>query len=380
MSQLAEVSKVVQRPGEPARRWFQSETLDVQLWLDDSGAPIGFQLAWRDGSLGRAITAHAGQPLLHEQVDEGGRGGKGVARSALLHAVERDFDLALILPRFAAASAAMPEALRRFVLDRLGGEPETQTPIRLSPLAGQVVLVTRPLRQSRPLVAALEAAGAVVRLLPLLAIRPVPDTAAVTALLRAEQRADAWLFTSANAVTVAARLLDPQHWQAPVFAVGAATARALAAVGHIAQRPPPDAIHSEGLLSLPALQAVAGKRVLIITGEGGRDGLREPLLARRAVVQVATVYRREGVPHLPETIEATLEGLTALIVTSGESLVALDRALPKGREAEWRQQPVVVPSRRVEGMARLLGYRQPLLAPTVSDEAFVQALMDHCRA
>lgn len=377
MSPLAEIASVVQRPGEPRRRWFASESLDLLVWLDEAARPIGFQLSWRDGGAGHALTAREGEALLHERVDEGGRGGAGYARSATLHAAADDYDLALIQPRFVAASHKLPEDLRAYVLQQLGTPAAVETPASgTQRLAGLTVLVTRPLRQSRALVTALEAEGAQARLLPLLAIRPPLDAAAAATLLHAERRAAGWIFTSANAVTAAAKLFAPAHWHAPVFAVGEATAQALKNVGHSAQRPPPDAIHSEGLLSLAALQQVAGQRLLIVTGEGGRDGLREPLAARGAQVEVADVYRREVVPHLPETVAATLDGVGALLLTSGESLVALHRALPTAFKPIVLALPLVLPSRRVASMAKTLGFTRPLLAATVSDAAFVQALLD----
>jgi uroporphyrinogen-III synthase len=382
VSQLREVSNVVQRPREPRRRWFASETLDLLIWVSDAGDPLGFQLSWHDGGKGHALTSRLGEPLAYERVDEGSRGGAGYARSATLHTAIEDYDIALIQPRFAAVSAELPAGFRAYVLRELG-LPESTPVAAAKPLDRQVVLVTRPLRQARQLVGLLEAAGAQPRLLPMLAIRPpeLADIAIAAQQLHTHRRAAAWIFTSANAVSAAQQMFDPGHWHAPMFAVGEATAKALAALGHVARRPPADAIHSEGLLSLPELQVVADREVLIVTGEGGRDGLREPLISRGAKVHVATVYRRVVVPHLPETVAATLDGVTALMVTSGESLVALHKALVQATAQNAGAPaattlPVVVPSRRVLAMARGLGFIDPRQPATVSDEAFVQALMD----
>lgn len=373
MSALAEVSNVVQWPGEPRRRWFAAETIDLLLWVDEQDAPVGFQLGWRDGGISHAVTACEGVPLSHALVDEGSRGGAGFAQSPILLGVVDDYDLSLIQPRFAVASRALPVELRDYVLRHLGTPISTETAPLARPLAGMTVLVTRPLRQARKLVAALEAVGAEPRLLPLIAIRPPVEPAGVQ--LHAHRRAAAWLFTSVNAVAAADNMFSARHWQAPVYAVGEATAKALKQLGHEARRPPPDAVHSEGLLGLPELQAVAGQTVLIVTGEGGRDGLREPLQARGAQVEVATVYRRELVPHLPETIHLTLEGIHAVLLTSGEALVALHRRLPTVLKPRVLQLPLVLPSRRVQAMARTLGFSEALVAATVSDEAFVEALI-----
>lgn len=380
MSQLVEIGSVVQRTGEPARRWFTSESLDLLFWMDAAQAPEGFQLTWHDLGNSHAITARQGQLLSHERVDDGSRGGAGAARSATLHKALDDYDLALIQPRFAAASQQLPVLLRDYVMQQLGVPVAAAATPQPQWLAGLTVLVTRPLRQAKNLVLSLESYGAHARLLPLLAIRPPLDAREPASLLQAQPPASAWIFTSANAVLAAAKMHPPAQWTAPLFAVGEATTQALKSCGHQATRPPPEAIHSEGLLSLPALQHLAGQHVLIVTGEGGRDGLREPLEARGASVQVATVYRREVVPHLPQTVQATLQGVDALLLTSGESLVALHRALPAAQKAAVLKLPVVLPSSRVLAMAKSLGFTQPLLAATVSDAAFVQALLHWRRA
>jgi uroporphyrinogen-III synthase len=376
MSKLVEVANVVQRPGEPARRWFASESLDVLFWLNAQGQPQGFQLGWQDGGISRTITAQQGQPLRVDTVDEGGKGGSGYAGSALLRSTVQDYDLALVQPRFAAASEAVPTPLRDYVLQALGvpiHTPHSRLQDSLA-LAGMTVLVTRPLAQAKHLLRLLEDAGAEARLLPLLAIRPPEDAEHAAMRLYEYRRAAAWIFTSANAVSAAAQLFNPKHWYAPKFAVGEATAKALAALGHNATRPPADAIHSEGLLQLPGLRDVAGKPLLIVTGEGGRDGLRAPLEALGAQLDIATVYRREVVPHSAETVEATLQGVDALLLTSGEALVALHRALPVADKARLLSLPLVLPSARVQAMARTLGFSQTLLAATVSDQSFVDAL------
>jgi hypothetical protein len=44
MATLREVDHVRRGAGEPARRWFSSEDLDLIVWRDPAGRPIGFQL------------------------------------------------------------------------------------------------------------------------------------------------------------------------------------------------------------------------------------------------------------------------------------------------------------------------------------------------
>ena len=46
MDELVEIIHVRQVPGDPRRRWFSSDDMDLIVWYDDSDAPIGFQLCY----------------------------------------------------------------------------------------------------------------------------------------------------------------------------------------------------------------------------------------------------------------------------------------------------------------------------------------------
>jgi uroporphyrinogen-III synthase len=76
-----------------------------------------------------------------------------------------------------------------------------------------------------------------------------------------------------------------------VFAVGPGTARALQAHG-LDSIITPDGQDSEALLALPQLADVAGKRVVIVRGVGGRALLADTLRARGAQVDFMECYRR----------------------------------------------------------------------------------------
>ena len=78
---------------------------------------------------------------------------------------------------------------------------------------------------------------------------------------------------------------DPRRWPAQLvaFAPGPGTAEALASVGVTDVRIPATTFDSEGLLALPELSAVRGKRIVIFRGDGGREDLGDALVrARRA--------------------------------------------------------------------------------------------------
>lgn len=239
-------------------------------------------------------------------------------------------------------------------------------------LQGMRVLVTRPARQAAALCQRLQQAGASARLLPLFEIAPPLDPEAAIQKLRAAATANLWIFTSANAVRGAARLC-PHGWPDTLFAIGAGTERALAALGCTALTP--EVSSSEALLLWPELDNVGGLEVLVATGEGGRTLLAETLAERGALVSVARTYRRQPLPLAAQAVTEALDGCDVALITSGESLLLLLAATPLAQRPMLLALPLVVPAARVVELARQAGFCGPLLVPdTVSDAAYVERL------
>lgn len=190
-------------------------------------------------------------------------------------------------------------------------------------LAGLHVLNTRPAHQAAELSAALRAAGARVSELPLIAIAPRPLRPEDERLLLELDRYDGVIVVSANAARLGLDAIAgcwPQWpWRLRAYAVGAHTAAVLRAAALDVEVPAQ--ADSEGLLALPALQDVAGRRFLLLRGEGGRELLRETLQARGARVDVLELYRRE----LPAAAAAQWAALAAtapdvVVLTSPDAL------------------------------------------------------------
>lgn len=241
-----------------------------------------------------------------------------------------------------------------------------------APLQGLRVLVTRPAAQADALCRLLEARGAQVQRLPLQVIEPVRQPARAARALAGLRDATAWIFTSANAVRYAQQL-DAGVWPATI-AVGAATAAALERLGHAPLVPAQD-FSTEGLLEMPELQDLAGRRVAVISGEGGREALAPALRARGAEVERIAVYRRVPLPHDADAVARALAQADALIVTGGEALVQLLQLAPAAERPRLLGLQLVVPSRRVVEQARQLGFgREPLVPDQVADAAFVRCL------
>lgn len=250
-------------------------------------------------------------------------------------------------------------------------------------LDGLRVLVTRPAAQADGLVCAIEAAGGVARRFPALAILPPRDPAAAAAALARLPDCALAIATSANAVAgLGDWLATHGGWPAGVAlaAIGAATARAAQAAGIAVACTPHGAARSEELLAEPALAAarIAGRRVLILRGEGGRELLAEELTRRGAQVGIAELYRRAVPPDAdPAVLAAWLDAgaFDVLTATSNESLTNLfDLLDARGRES-LLSTPLLVVSPRGAQLARSLGWRPaPVLAAGADDAAIVAAL------
>ncbi|MBT9568533.1 MAG: uroporphyrinogen-III synthase [Thiobacillus sp.] len=224
-------------------------------------------------------------------------------------------------------------------------------------LTGRTVLVTRPQQQAAALSEAIRAAGGNAYAFPALAIEAVA-LEALRAVLDALPATDLTIFISPNAARHGATALRSANRlpQSGVFAVGPGTAQALQEAG-VADVITPAGQDSEALLALPQLQAVAGKRVVIVRGVGGRALLADTLRARGAEVHFLECYRRTC-PHADAT--SLLQrwqagGIDAVTITSAETLHNLAGLLG---EAGWpllTHTPLFAPHEKIAVAARQFG-------------------------
>lgn len=237
-----------------------------------------------------------------------------------------------------------------------------------------VPLVVRPAAQANQLVQMLRQLGHAPLCCPLLETRPGCDLPHLGDMLR---EADLVIAVSMHAVHFAHYFLlqTGQTWpHIDYFAVGQASADAFAEAGIQALCPADP--RSEGLLALPALQGVSGRRVLILRGNDGRDLIARTLASRGALVHYCATYER----HYPEfdgdalTSHWQAAGLDSLLITSGELLQRL-LALVPGPQRPWLyDRLLVVPSPRVAEMAEGAGFTRIVIAQGASNQALVAAL------
>jgi len=229
------------------------------------------------------------------------------------------------------------------------------------PLQGRGIVVTRPAGQAERLAALVSAAGGRPFLFPAIEIERLPERP----LPRLEEF-DLAVFVSPTAAECAFERI--RHAGVAVAAVGGGTRRALQALGAREVLAPENGADSDALLALPELNEVAGKRILIVRGEGGRELLADTLAARGARTEYLECYRRM-LPHadMAPLIAAWDRGeIDAVTVSSSASLDNLITLLGVPRLAA---KPLFVNHARVAERAREVGIPEPVVAGPGDDEA-----------
>jgi uroporphyrinogen-III synthase len=247
-------------------------------------------------------------------------------------------------------------------------------------LDGIGVLVTRPAHQAGALIQMIEAAGGHARHVPMVEIVALSDPGPLTALIDRLEHFDFAVFISPNAVQHGVVLIQARRaWPANVkiAGVGPGTAKALAEFGHNDVLTPLTCFSSEGLLEREEFQQVAGKRIVIFRGHGGRELLATVLRERGARVEYAECYHRR-----PAAIDAdalrrlwTERALHIVTAASPDALRHLVAAMGDAGRASLLATPLVVVSSRMAAIARELGFSAAVLtARDAGDTAVVEAL------
>lgn len=248
-------------------------------------------------------------------------------------------------------------------------------------LAGRTVLVTRPAHQAVALARAIQVAGGEALLFPALAIEAVPaDELAVS--LAQLKGADIAIFISPNAAQFGMAAIRPAGSlpaSVSVFAVGPGTERALQKHG-VSGVVTPAGQDSEALLALPQLADVAGKRVVIVRGVGGRALLADTLAARGAQVGFVECYRRvrpqaDAAPLLARWAAGRIDAVT---VTSAETLHNLAALLGEPGMPLLSNTPLFAPHEKIAEAARRFGIAHVIATPG-GDAGLVAGLINWFR-
>jgi uroporphyrinogen-III synthase len=246
-------------------------------------------------------------------------------------------------------------------------------------LSGKHIWLTRPEEQNAALTAALRELGAEVFCLPLLEIVPVAPDAETRAQLLALDRYDIIIYISANAAKAGLDAIGRYWPQYPVhpanFSVGPTTGRILEQAG-LTVRYPTERVDSEGLLALPELQGVAGKKALIVRGLGGRETLATVLRSRGCYVEYAELYGRRLPAHPRAFLQHGLEDCPpdAIVISSAEAMDNL-QSLFREWYPEWTRLPLHVVSQRLVEQAGAAGYQHVVQMVGATDDAIMSGLL-----
>ncbi|MFC5459117.1 uroporphyrinogen-III synthase [Massilia niabensis] len=241
------------------------------------------------------------------------------------------------------------------------------------------VVITRPRAQAEGLARAVAAIGGTPVILPLLEIAPLDDTSALQAVLAGLENYALVAFVSPNAVDAAFAHVPAWPQAVPLAVLGEGSRAALGRHGlddgNATILGPLDPAHSdsEHLLAALDLAALAGKRVLIVRGDSGRELMAEGFRAAGAQVDVVPAYRRSVPPLSPQLagqLRALLGAPNDWIITSSEALrglFALLDELDPGCVSQMRGQHVIVPHARIAATAAQLGIARVTLTGSGDD-------------
>jgi len=285
------------------------------------------------------------------------------------------------LDRGAGMNAAAPAA------SSVGGPVSAPVSLPAAGLASApVVVITRPRRQAEALAAAVAALGRTPVILPLLEIEPIEDQAGLAHCLARLADYALVAFVSPNAVDAAFAHIERWPDGVAIAVVGEGSRTALFKHGVDGSRVTihcprdPARSDSEQLLQALDLALLAGRRVLVVRGDGGRELLPEALRAAGCTVETVAAYRR-AVPALDAGLAASLGALLRQpndwIVTSSEALrglMALAGQLDDETSvASLQRQHLIVPHTRIAETARALGFASVTLTGS-GDERLLAAL------
>jgi uroporphyrinogen-III synthase len=245
------------------------------------------------------------------------------------------------------------------------------------------VIVTRPQAQAQSWVAGLQALGADAQALPLIAIAPLADTAGLVRAWHALDGLALVVFVSPNAVEQFFAQRPPGvDWPAALLAgsTGPGTSAALRQAGLTTGalvEPAADAptFDSEALWAVLRGRPWAGRHVLLVRGEEGRDWLAEHLRGAGASVEFIAAYRRQA-PQPDAAGRALLHAALAdpaghlWHFSSSESVAHLRALAP---HADWSRSVALASHPRIVQTVREAGFGQVELVDARLEAVAVRA-------
>ena len=236
------------------------------------------------------------------------------------------------------------------------------------------ILLTRPLAQVGLLQSLVIKAGHQPLLFPTIQIEALAN-------MPLKNDYEAIIFTSVNAVEQGLALIKQlYHQTCPIFAVGASTAKKLHYYGFEVAAFPTKTASSEALLAMDAVRHLRNQNILIFTGKGGRQTLKQGL-AKHNTVEYIEVYQRVKCAITPNHQASLLQFLQdnqgIITITSVENLsnmLLLIKQINATELSSIKHYPLVVLSDRIKTYAQSIGFNQITKAPQTNDKGLLRAI------
>lgn len=248
------------------------------------------------------------------------------------------------------------------------------------PLAGRVVLLTRPTGRGEALVRRLRQLGAEVEPRPTIALVPPADPGPARAAVASLDRFDWLLFTSPAGVRFFLETLReasiPPTIEAKIGALGPATARELARAGNHPTLVAEES-RSEGLAAALEGRLASGERVLLVRPEVARQVLVESLRSLGARVEPVAFYRNVAAPGVDALArEVSERRFDAVVFTSPSTFRRLLEAGPADPLLRALRETAVVVIGEVTARALTdAGLDRFTIAAEPTDEAIIEAIL-----
>ncbi len=252
------------------------------------------------------------------------------------------------------------------------------------------VIITRPFHQSQHLAEKLQDAGRQVNIFPLFEIEALAVNPELDAAIHELTHFAMVIFVSPNAVDAWFRRVAEATWRWPstvaIGVVGGASRQALYNHGvdqtevRIVSPIDTERTDSETLLAALDIEALRGKKVLLVRAESGREFLADALSEQQIEVLPVAAYRRL-VPDFDQEKKTKLQQYLShecdWVITSSAVLHTLlnwcSQLDQQNAVVKMQQQHIVVPHFRIAEMARKLGFKHISLTAS-GDEKLLLAL------
>lgn len=247
------------------------------------------------------------------------------------------------------------------------------------------VLVTRPDEKGVALTEMLNKAGIAAIHLPFFTLTAGRELNQLPSQISQLKAGDYIFAVSPAAIRYAAESLQAVgfHWRKDLryFAVGQSSAELFASQSEQAVIYPYGQENSEGLLKLPAMQDLTGKKVLILRGNGGRELFPTQAQALGAQVEILECYQRQAISYdnQLQTSICKRAGINQILVTSNEILTTLVNFVPE-QERDWLFQcRLICVSQRIVKNAQQFGWQAQnlIIAPRADNQTLLQTVLSN---